>query len=184
MKYNFAEAGERVRKLRKGAKLSQAAFLEKLSERGVDIARNRLSGLENGVQKSFSLEILLAAADIFGCDVGFLLCEYDERTKDVHDIVAFTGLSEKAIDMIRDCNDSFKCTLNSLLESFNFWALIGAIEAYRVTAKDAAPIELWLEKGEYAAMRENSSVKSIEKRDLNLFRIQELVKAVAKEGCE
>lgn len=99
MKYNFNKIGERIKTLRKSRKLSQDSFLEILRDNfGFGISRNTLSLIENGNQTALTFDFLYKASKIFDCDIGFLLGEYEEKTKDVHDICSVTGLSESAIE--------------------------------------------------------------------------------------
>lgn len=100
MKYNFVEIGDRLRNLRKKNGYSQEKLLEILdTEYGFHISRNVLSNIENGCQKAdnFKLGLLLALSDIYGCDVGYLLCEYDNITGRNFDIQAATGLNDDSI---------------------------------------------------------------------------------------
>ena len=60
---------------------------------------NTLSNIENGCQKADNLKVslLLALADLYNCDVGYLLCEYDNITGRNTDIQAVTGLNDDSI---------------------------------------------------------------------------------------
>ena len=49
-----------------------------------------------------SLETLDALAAIFGCDISFLLGETPERVLAKSDVIQYTGLSERAIDVLHD----------------------------------------------------------------------------------
>ena len=42
--------------------------------------------------------------NIFNCEIGYLLCEYDCKTRAATDIVKETGLSEKSIDILKKAN--------------------------------------------------------------------------------
>ena len=101
MEYSFSEIGERIRAERKINNLSQEDLIEKLkTEFNFAIARNTLSKIENGVEKYFSLDFMLAVCRIFDWDMGFLLGEYEETTIDVHNISEYTGLSERSIRIL------------------------------------------------------------------------------------
>ena len=131
------------------------------------------------------LEKLVKIAQYYNVSTDYLLGLSDVKTTDpkIKEICEYTGLSEEAAAMLHRFSNRFPAITNSVLENLNFWALIGRIEQYREFAKDAYPVELWLNKGEYAKMRENSSANSIKERDLCLFQIQELIKEVAKDGA-
>lgn len=134
MKYNYSEIGERIRKLRKIAGLNQEDYIETLRGHGVVIARNRLSSIENGVKEAFSLELLIAVCEIHDCDMGFLLGEYTETTRDTHEICEATGLSEKAFRVL--CFEKENCRIqkfNSLLINKNFWEIIGYFDTCEKT---------------------------------------------------
>ncbi len=106
MEYNFREVGERLRRERKKRKWSQEDFIGELKDRyDLSIARNRLSAIENGIEEAFGLEILLAACKLYDVDMGYLLGEYQETTKNVHDISEYTGLTEKAITALHRWKD-------------------------------------------------------------------------------
>ena len=76
--YNFTLAGQRIRALRKSRKWSQDDLLEAISHYGCSRSRNTLSAMENGMAKSFSLDVLLAMGEIFQCRIGYLLGEQAE----------------------------------------------------------------------------------------------------------
>ena len=105
MEYNFAEISQRIVDYRKKQKMSQERFIEELSYRGVRIARNRLSKIENGEKAAFDLDFLLACCEIFETDMGHLLGEYEAKTLDTDFICKTTGLSEKAVSDLISYND-------------------------------------------------------------------------------
>ena len=105
MEYNeksFAIAAERIRCERKRLRFSQEKLLEKLSSLNVGIGRNRLSMIENGVRDGFGLDPLIAMCSVFNCDLGYLMGDYSEKTKDAHDICNMTGLTEDALWVLMD----------------------------------------------------------------------------------
>lgn len=93
----FKAMGKRIADERKRRKISQEDFLGELSDRGVPIGRNRLSGLEHGNRKDFSLEILIAICAIFEWDLGYVVGEHKEKTQKVSTICKYVGLSEESI---------------------------------------------------------------------------------------
>lgn len=75
-----------------------------------------LSSWENG--KSLpDLNSLARMADLFGCDIGYLLCDYDERTRDIADASQITGLSPGAIEQLIKGDDRIVGFISFLIES-------------------------------------------------------------------
>ena len=100
MNYNYIEIGERIARERKRLKMNQDDFIYALSLSGVHIGRKRLSKIENGNKEEFDFHFLISACELFNCDMGYLLGEYDEKIKEVHDICEYTSLSEKCVNSI------------------------------------------------------------------------------------
>lgn len=93
-----------------------------------------------------SLEKLLLLCELYGCDLGYFIGEYDCKTRKNTDIKAETGLSEDVINQLR-ADNAFKSSkiqaLNALIEfdggeiiqdvySFLFHRFDGQIEAGNV----------------------------------------------------
>lgn len=96
--YNFKKIGARVRELRESRGWSQTELIEKLQEHGGSVGRSTLSNIESGKYIDFKFSFIKAMCEIFNCDTGYLLCEYDERVRSIQDICNMTGLSGKAIN--------------------------------------------------------------------------------------
>lgn len=127
MEYNFTEIGARIRTLRKEVKLTQDKFIEKLEDLGIPFSRNRLSSIENGTQRSFSLEFLMGVCEIFQCDMGYLLGEYDEKTRSIHDICEAIGLSEDAVNKLYYEHSRGHCRMeqfNQLIVNKELWEIV------------------------------------------------------------
>lgn len=90
--------GERIKAARKSAGYSQ----EKAEEE-IHVSRETLSKWERGVT-SPSVDDLVRVSKAFKCDFGYLVGEYEERTRPVTDIRAETGLSTKAIEILKILN--------------------------------------------------------------------------------
>lgn len=100
MEYNYIDIGDRLRQLRKDHGYSQDKLIDILDdEYGVKIGRNTYSNIENGCQSAsnFKLDLLIALSSLYGCDIGYLLCEYDNITGRNTDIQKITGLNDESI---------------------------------------------------------------------------------------
>lgn len=100
MKYNYIKIGDRLRQLRKDHGYSQDKLIDILDdEYGVKIGRNTYSNIENGCQSAsnFKLDLLIDLSSLYGCDIGYLLCEYDNITGRNTDIQKITGLNDESI---------------------------------------------------------------------------------------
>lgn len=100
MEYNYIEIGNRLIQLRKDRGYSQDKLIDILDdEYGVKIGRNTYSNIENGCQSAsnFKLDLLIALSSLYGCDIGYLLCEYDNITGRNTDIQKITGLNDESI---------------------------------------------------------------------------------------
>lgn len=170
-RYKFNEIGERIRELRKAARMNQEQFIEKLNDYDVKIARNRLSGIENGVRESFSLDLLLAACEIFKCDMGYLLGEYSERNRDNHEICEYTGLSECAIETIKELKEksdsrAWSDLLSCIIADVDFPYLLGVIESYITVPSETIRADF------------EGSTAFINKKDLSLFSANNALKDI------
>lgn len=125
----YKKIGRRLKEYRKAKGISQEKMLQEMALRGVHMSRNKLSGMENGIEKWFksaSLFQLGEICDILGCSIGHLLGEYDCKDYEAQVIQNETALSEGAISALRglvssECNDTRRFTylLSLLLESGN-----------------------------------------------------------------
>lgn len=112
MEYNYKEIGRRIAALRKSwkpRKLSQTDLIKLLEGKySIPIGRNTLSDLENGRPVSLKIDFLFALCDIFGCELGYILGEYDLPTGRETDIVKETGLSPDSVQkllLFNQCHD-------------------------------------------------------------------------------
>ena len=99
--------GERIATERKKRGWSQEVFGEKLSKKmdwSTAAGQNKISNWENGKHLPSSLDVFLAMSQIFGCDCGYLLCDYDERTHDSAEICKATGLSDRSVECLCSLN--------------------------------------------------------------------------------
>ncbi len=109
--------GDRIRNERRARKISQDDFLDALNNYDVVIGRNRLSKLENGDRNAFGLEILIAVCHIFEWDMGHLMGEYSEKTRQAADVCQITGLSEKAFDNLIEFDENVKGFISFIIST-------------------------------------------------------------------
>lgn len=114
MEYDFKRIGKRIKDLRKAKGWSQDRLIDILQPK-VPIGRNTLSAIENGNAKHFELSLLTALCEIFNCEMGHLLCEYECKTREATDIQTVIGLSEPAVNSLRNLDENERLFLNSLL---------------------------------------------------------------------
>lgn len=128
MKYDKTAIGKRIRKERKLAGFTQSEFAEKLYLSAE--SRQRITKWESGNVLP-DLNYLLKMCDLFECELGYLLCEYDCKTRLTTDIQKEIGLSENAISILRTLNNAFypsssefTNTLDKIICSPNFEKLL------------------------------------------------------------
>lgn len=92
--YNFQKIGTRIREARTNASLTQ----EDLGNQ-VGVSRWTVAGWEKG-EKMPEMAVMLNLCNLFGCELGYLLCEHDTKTRQAADICAETGLSEASVDIL------------------------------------------------------------------------------------
>ena len=142
--YKPKEIGARIHDERRAQKLSQEDLICLLQFKNAGIGRNSLSNIENGVEESIarlSLSTLIALSEIFDCDLGYLLCEYNERRRIAAEICVATGLSEAAglrllelknelpAASIMECIPQ-KQILSKILSDTDFWRIIKNLQLY------------------------------------------------------
>lgn len=93
------EIGKRIHTLRIAKGLKQAEFLRALYMS--DTSLKSLRSWEKG-EIVPELDTLTRMAAVFECDIGYLLCDYDEINRDVADICSATGFTASAAKTIQD----------------------------------------------------------------------------------
>lgn len=102
MEYDKKRIGKRIREERKKIKLNQENFGWKLRDYNIrGFNRETVAKWEKG-EALPSLDILLKMSEIFDCEIGYLLCEFDTKTRLSADIQQETGLSEDEIEILRN----------------------------------------------------------------------------------
>lgn len=91
------EIGKRIKRERETAGLGKKELLAKIYMS--ESSHKTLSAWESG-ERIPDLESLTRMADLFDCDIGYLLCDYNERTRDIADASQVTGLSPGAIEQL------------------------------------------------------------------------------------
>lgn len=133
-KYDFVAIGNRIREERMNVGMS----MEKIAEL-VGTTRQSISKWENG-DGSPKIEDFLELCNIFGCELGYLLCEegYSCKTRKATDIQAVTGLSEDSIVSLMDIAEDQKLGavtirfLNDLLDYSELSTIAIAYEQFKV----------------------------------------------------
>lgn len=115
MDYDFKAIGNRIREERNKNKLTQ----EKLGA-AVFVKRQTIANWENAVTYP-DLNDMLRLCGVFLCELSYLLCENDCRTKDLQGVQDYTGLSEDAIKSLVEVDGTSKMRLNTLICSEVFW---------------------------------------------------------------
>lgn len=100
-------------------------------------SRQSVGAWENGSRLP-PLNLLLKMCELFDCEIGYLLCEYDCKTRETTDIQKATGLSEKSIQRLFIFRKRTKGTdrftfdspINSIIENDAFVELIEAIKKH------------------------------------------------------
>lgn len=93
---DLEEIGHRIRAERLATGWSQDELISRLKAQGAPLSRGTLSKIENGGVMGFDLNLLVALCNLFNCDMGYLLCEYDEHHRVTAEVCAKTGLAESA----------------------------------------------------------------------------------------
>lgn len=195
MEYSFNKIGSRIKKLRKSKKLSQEDLIFALKDDyNFSISRNTLSKIENewdNFEPEFSFKFLYYFSNMFECDIGYLLGEYDEKTKETHEICEYTGLSEGAANVLHTRkNKQVFDILNSILESINFWSLLDRLDEYRNMAESAFRDEEWLSEGDFNRFNDIAITPQAKEAQFKLLQIQQLlniqrlVNLIKKDGAK
>lgn len=111
------KVGERIKAERDRIGLTQKEFAKK-----VGLANQTYNNLENGIG-SLKIEHLYGISEKCGCDIGYLLGECEERTYKATDICKETGLSEEAIEKLREAKEYYEQNKDVYSTMFhtNYW---------------------------------------------------------------
>lgn len=119
--YDRIKIGNRLRELREEKKWSQ----EELGELCEVQSRQTIAKWEHG-DITISFNQMIKLCNIFDCDIGYMLCEYDTKHHVAANIQEQTGLSESAINVLQKLGKKARIltdTLSSLLvqPEFDQW---------------------------------------------------------------
>lgn len=123
------QIGERIKKERKKASLTQEELLEKVYLSKSSVAS--LRAWERGGRLP-DTDTLARMCEVFDCDFGYLICDYDERDYSTHKIREATGLSENAIMRLYDMRKYNQITwysdmLSAIIEHPEFGSMLSAM---------------------------------------------------------
>ena len=97
-KYDSERLITRLKEVRVNNHLTQEELAEKL-----DISRDTVIRWENPKHKALpSLEELIKLCNLYECELSYLLCEQECTIKDTQAIRNYTGLSERAIEVLHE----------------------------------------------------------------------------------
>lgn len=156
--------GERIKQERclAGYK-SQSEFALALSYS--EDSRQTISKWESG-KKLPSLEDFIKMCELFECEIGYLLCEYDCKTKDATNIHNAIGLSEKAISILHHiCESSYQDTIVSFskfIEHEKFFSLLLAMHTHVFELSKKSPYLMSEESNALAKVLNCSKQEAIE----------------------
>lgn len=124
------EIGRRITTERERLKLSRKELLPKIYKS--EQSHKMLASWEKG-ERLPDLDSLALMAELFDCDIGYLLGDYDEHRRLTADVCKETDLSEQAVSRIisyKTENPEYTQSLNFLLESDNFEEVLRYIHAF------------------------------------------------------
>ena len=124
-KYDTGRIGQRIRIERKRLDMTQDDMGAELH-----VVRQTFSDWERG-KKLPQLSDMLSMCNMFECELGYLLCEHEEKTREATDVCRATGLSEDAfiqLQMIRDNAPNLMKVLNLILEDKRFTELLATMD--------------------------------------------------------
>lgn len=131
MAQKLTDVGHRIRLAREEAGLTQAELAEKLQLSAE--SRQTIAKWEKG-EAWPHYDYLMAMCEVFNCDLGHLLCQYECRTQSMNDICEITGLTENAISALQFIKDSpmrdVLFTLSKMIEKTDIVNFLRAIHVH------------------------------------------------------
>lgn len=187
MEYNYCRIGQKLREEREKAGLSQDELVSQ-----INVSRNTLSACENG-KKMLQLGDMLKLCSIFDCELGYLLCEHDCKTRTRADVQEETGLTESAIMCLRELTtaalmdekaETVLWFLNRLIEEkYTLEELASCADRYEYIKRHAGPPS---EDNVYVSFADGAErITPLEASELKLMRcsdyIKDFVKSIKRE---
>ena len=143
MGYNFKKIGARIREERRNLHYSQEKLCDYLDQKGLAMKVSTLRAIEKGDYDNFRVSFLDRLCDLFECDMGYLLCEYNCKTREKSDIQKITGLSENSIDKLtavyyaEGAPNPYNETLDAIMQAPQYWDLLDCVLKCVETAQEA-----------------------------------------------
>lgn len=135
MIYDLKAIGKRIKKERieSGFK-SQGAFAEEMNYS--QESRQTVANWENGKTMP-CLKDMLKMCKLFDCELGYLLCEYDNKTREATEVCKALGISKEAEVELKKIKNSYHfketiITLSKMIESKYFLELLEMLHLYRL----------------------------------------------------
>ena len=197
--------GDRIKKERDRSGLTQEVLAEKITllvNAEKEVSQSTIASWESGKTLP-PLGRLIALADIFGCDIGYLLGDHEQRRRDTADVCKVTGLTESAVERLQTETAAFLMypipkskkhinILNAILESPYFLELFNNLGYYLIhgvgfTEDDFTEDAHTLEPGEWVEIHKkvNSRACIISKqqdiREMYLQSASDTLKTMFKE---
>lgn len=181
-KYEWDKIGKRILDNRESLNLSQELFGQKITDtiykhtnQVKRISRQKVANWEHG-EPIVKMQELAAIADICECDLGYILCEYDSKHEHDLEIHEKIGLSEIAIDKIKE-DSLLKDTINIILNCSDGADLFKLIMDY-----------LHADKSKYYTSKYNDDISeaaaaasSEHEKGVIMFDIQLLLESIQKK---
>lgn len=126
----WKKIGERVRHEREVAGMTMEALAAEIGT-----TRQTISRWERGDGVEITLNMLVRLCNIFNCEMGYLLCEYDCKTRAATDIQRETGLSQTALEFMQERQNTDKLRPDAPFSSPEVKVINRIVEEY-ATAKN------------------------------------------------
>ena len=124
------EIGKRIYEER-----GKAGYTQEELANEIGTTRQSISKWEKGEGLGPTVFDIARLCNVFNCDFGYLVGEYECKTRVSTDICFETGLSEKAIDALLNLSEAEKAFLNTLLSSRqNLYFIASAFDDFRIKA--------------------------------------------------
>lgn len=124
--FDIIEMGRRIKQCRSKLKMTQ----EDLGN-ALNYTRQKISSMEKGESEPTITDIY-RMSKLFGCDVGYLMTEYDCKSRSTADVHQKTGLSEQAITELETRSVLYPDTLHGLnrIIEFNRGDIVDLLTSY------------------------------------------------------